>query len=270
VNYVAFGVNTGNLGRSGPGGRPTSVELCRHWNGIFQKEAIPLTIRPAYRGTGNFFLTAPEQWGVGPTTEALLDATKRAFALFSEAEFLSLVLALEKGLGREPGAVVRPPDDTGRGDGHEPGWGRPAHSRGQQLRRLEPVRLAARPRPVEGGPSPAGWEDLGLLRGCQGRWLGHHRRDDEAAAWRSVDRPRTLHTPGSCLTNGSETRPACSATTRSAILEWLTPDRESRLHRAESRVSAARHAEDLHSRLISYWIAFNAFYGQARDSAKPW
>jgi hypothetical protein len=32
MEYVGFGVNIGNLGRSLPEGRPTSAELCRRWN----------------------------------------------------------------------------------------------------------------------------------------------------------------------------------------------------------------------------------------------
>ncbi|MBI4591452.1 MAG: hypothetical protein HY725_21705 [Candidatus Rokubacteria bacterium] len=47
--------------------------------------------------------------------------------------------------------------------------------------------------------------------------------------------------------------------------------RASRLYRAESwirRAAALRRPDELDSRFISYWIAFNALYGQARDTAE--
>ncbi len=47
--------------------------------------------------------------------------------------------------------------------------------------------------------------------------------------------------------------------------------RESRLYRAESwirRAAALRRPDELDSRFIFYWIAFNALYGQARDTAE--
>jgi hypothetical protein len=102
VNYILFGVNIGNLGRSGPEGRPTSAELCRRWNEAFEKDGVPFTVRPAFRGTGNFFLVGEEERSVGQLTEALRAATKRVFAVFTETEFLSLVSDLGGILSGKP------------------------------------------------------------------------------------------------------------------------------------------------------------------------
>ncbi|MBI4591453.1 MAG: hypothetical protein HY725_21710 [Candidatus Rokubacteria bacterium] len=102
MNYVVFGVNIGNLGRSDPEGRPTSAELCRRWNEAFRRDGIPFTVRPAYRATGNFFLNSDEERSVGRVAETLRITTKRSFAVFPEAEFLSLVSDLEVGLSQRP------------------------------------------------------------------------------------------------------------------------------------------------------------------------
>jgi hypothetical protein len=102
VGFVVFGVNIGNLGRSDPEGRPTSAEMCRRWNEAFERDGIRVTVRPAYRGTGNFFLAGEDNRSVRQVTETLWAAAKRAFAVFTEDEFLSLVRELEAALSRRP------------------------------------------------------------------------------------------------------------------------------------------------------------------------
>ncbi len=102
MNFVLFGVNIGNLGRSGPDGRPSSAELCRGWNEAFEREGSPFRVRPAFRKTGNFFLTSDDERSVGQVAEAVRAATRRTFAVFTEAEFLSLVSDLEAALSRWP------------------------------------------------------------------------------------------------------------------------------------------------------------------------
>jgi hypothetical protein len=114
MRYVVFGVNIGNLGRSHREVRPSSADLCRRWNAIFGKQHIPFTLRHAYRGTGNFFLTVDGEWSVARVSEALRVATNRGFAIFAEAEYLNLVVDLEQAFAQEslpgrrstPGAVM--------------------------------------------------------------------------------------------------------------------------------------------------------------------
>ncbi len=100
MEYVAFEVNRGNIGRrrekQSLDQERTAAAVAVRWNRVFMERHVPLRVCPAYKHTGNYWLAAEEALPVAAVEKELADALSRDFAVFTVETFLAWHAAAAK------------------------------------------------------------------------------------------------------------------------------------------------------------------------------
>lgn len=87
--FVLFGVNIGNLGKSGH--RPKSPQLCKSWNEALGKVKPRLQVHLRFGHTGNFILTSENDTEAQFALSHLHQILQKKFAVFSKEEYIGWV-----------------------------------------------------------------------------------------------------------------------------------------------------------------------------------